>query len=137
MHNPLNTNAARTATETSRQLSDKVLLSAHEAVASTRDYANHALDSADSRVRHLRHKIDPAIEEFAHSAQRLAQRGADMAAQTSARAQQSIQRYAAVTERYVADQPVRAILIAAAAGAIIAALALSARKRRAQQAREY
>lgn len=130
MHNPLRTTTTHDAAETGRHLSDKVLQSAHDAVASTRDYANHALDSADSRVRHLRDQIDPAIHEFANSAQRLARRGADMAAQTSARAQQSVQRYAAVTERYVADQPVKAVLIAAAAGALIAALLLSARKRR-------
>jgi ElaB/YqjD/DUF883 family membrane-anchored ribosome-binding protein len=130
MHNPLRSNLNQSATDTSRHLSDKVMQSAHDAVASTREYAHHALDSADSRVRHLRDQIDPAIQEFSNSAQRLAKRGADMAAQTSARAQEQLHRYAAVTERYVADQPVKAVLIAAAAGALIAALLISARKRR-------
>ncbi|KQP18492.1 hypothetical protein [Pseudorhodoferax sp. Leaf267] len=131
MNAPLNTSKlAREASDASRQLSDKVMQSAHEAVETTRDYANHALNQADSKLRHVRGMVDPAIEEFASSAQRLARRGIDIAADTSARAQQSLNRYAAVTERYVADQPVKAVLIAAAAGAVIAALLLSARKRR-------
>lgn len=126
------------AEQMTRHLSDKVLQSAHGAVESTRDLAHHALDGADSAMRKARGRIDPAIEEFAHSAQRLAHRGIDMASHTGARAQQSLRRYAAVTERYVADQPVRSVLIAAAAGAIIAALALAAtRKRRAAQQRQY
>lgn len=132
MQNPLRSRFATDATDTGRQLSDKVMQSAQEAVESTRDLANHALDQADSKVRAMRGIVDPAIEEFASSAQRLARRGIDIAADTSARAQKSLNRCAAVTERYVADQPVKAVLIAAAAGAVIAALLLSARKRREQ-----
>lgn len=136
MNNPLPTSFARDTSEASRHLSDKVLQSAHDAVESTRDFANHALNQADSKVRAMRGRVDPAIEEFASSAQRLARRGVDLAAGTGARAQESLHRYAAVTERYVADQPVKAVLIAAAAGAVIAALLLSARKRR-QQDQQY
>jgi ElaB/YqjD/DUF883 family membrane-anchored ribosome-binding protein len=122
-----------------RQLSDRVMQSAHEAVESTRDLAHHALEGADSAVRKARSRIDPAIEEFADSAHKLAHRGIDLAAQSRARAQQSLRDCAAVTERYVADQPVRAVLIAAAAGAVIAALLMAAsRKRRDKTAhRQY
>lgn len=126
----MNTRLTRDAEQLTRQLSDKVMQSAHDAVDSTRDYAHHALDSADNALRRARGHIDPAVEEFSASAQRLAQRGLGLASQTSARAQKQLQQCAAVTERYVAEQPMRAILIAAAAGAVIAVLALSARKRR-------
>lgn len=138
MNTRLQHSLSRDADPLTRQLSDKVMQSAHEAVESTRDLAHHALQSADSVVRQARGRIDPAIEELASSAQRLAQRGAGLAAHTGARAQQSLRHCAAVTERYVADQPVRAILIAAAAGAVIAALALAtARKRRDTTTRQY
>ena len=133
MYNDLHSKLATDAADTSRQLSDKVMQSAHEAVESTRDFANHALDRADSKVRAMRGIVDPAIEEFASSAQRLARRGIDIAADTSARAQKSLNRCAAVTERYVADQPVKAVLIAAVTGAVVAALLLAARKRREQE----
>lgn len=129
---------SRDAEQLTRHLSDKVLQSAHGAVESTRDLAHHALDGADSAMRKARGRIDPAIEEFATSAQRLAHRGIDMASHTGARAQQSLRHCAAVTERYVADQPMRAVLIAAAAGAIIAALAMAtARKRRTASQRQH
>lgn len=126
----MNTRLSREAEQLTRQLSDKVLQSAHDAVESTRDYAHHALDSADGALRRARGRIDPAVEEFSSSAQRLAQRGLGLASETGARAQKQLQHCAAVTVRYVAEQPMRAILIAAAAGAVIAVLALSARKRR-------
>lgn len=132
MHNPLRSKFTTDATDTSRHLSDKVMQSAHEAVESTRDFANHALDQADHRIRTVRGIVDPAIEEFASSAQRLARRGIDIAADTGVRAQKSLNRCAVATERYVADQPVKAVLIAAAVGAVVAALLLSARKRREQ-----
>jgi ElaB/YqjD/DUF883 family membrane-anchored ribosome-binding protein len=132
---------ARDADQMTRHLSDRVLQSAHEAVDSTRDLAQHALDSADTAVRRARGRIDPALEDIASNAQKLAHRSLDIASQTGARAQQTLRQYAAVTERYVADQPVRAILIAAAAGAVIAALAMaaasSARKRRENSHRSY
>lgn len=113
-----------------RQLTDQVLQSAQDAVGSSRGMARHAIEGADRTVRELRARMDPALEEIASSAQRLAHRSLDLASDTSARAQRSLRQYAAATERYVADQPVRSILIAAAAGAVIAALALAARKRR-------
>lgn len=132
MHNPLRSTLTDDATDTGRQLSDKVMQSAQEAVESTRDLAHHALDQTERKVRAMRGLVDPAVEEFASSAQRLARRGIDMAADTRARAQKSLHQCAAATERYVADQPVRAVLIAAAAGAVVAALLLASRKRREQ-----
>lgn len=138
MNTRLHNGLSRDADQLTRQLSDKVMQSAHEAVESTRDLAHHALDSADSAVRQARGRIDPAIHEFANSAQRLANRGIDLASQTGVRAQQSLRHCAAATERYVADQPIRAILIAAAAGAVIAALALATtRKRRNDAPQRY
>lgn len=130
MNTRFSTDRLRDAEDMSRHLSDKVMESAHDAVESTRDLAHHAVDRADSAVRSARRRIDPAIEEFASSAQRLANRGIDMASQTGARAQRSLRQCAAATERYVADQPGRAVLIAVAAGAVIAALALAASRRR-------
>ena len=124
--------AVRDAADGTRQLSDKVLQSAHDAVDTTRDYANDALDNADRKVRGMRSRLDPAIDEWTATAQRLARRSLDFASDTGTRAQQSLHRYADATERYVTEQPVKAVLIAAAAGAVLAALAVSAAKKRPQ-----
>lgn len=132
MVNPFSRHSLRESDSAAQEASDKVLQSAHDAVESTRDFANQALNQADDTLRRVRGRVDPAIEEFAASAQRLARRGIDIASGTGARAQQSLNRAAAVTERYVADQPVKSVLIAATAGAVIAGLLVAARKRREQ-----
>lgn len=126
LHNGFSRGTAREA----RHLSDKVLQSAHDAVESTRDYAHHAIDGAGEQVLRLRKRIDPAVDELAAGAHRVADRGIGIAHEAGSRAQRQWRECAAATERYVSEQPLRAILIAAAAGAVIAVLTLSARKRR-------
>ncbi|MFT3720500.1 hypothetical protein [Pseudorhodoferax sp.] len=130
MHPSTEDRLSRDAEQLGRHVTDRVMHTAQEAVSSTRDFANQALDGADRTVRRLRDRLDPTVEQLAASAQRLAHRSLDLANETGARAQRSLRQYADATERYVSDQPVRAILIAAAAGAVIAALALASARRR-------
>ena len=61
--------------------------------------------------------------------QQAVQRGLDAASTTSARAQRRIEAAADVTGRYISDQPVRSVLLAAAAGAAITALIVLASRR--------
>lgn len=122
-------NIAQDAADAARQLSDRVLQSAEAAVGSTRAYTEDALDQADSRLRRARRRLEPAIDDMAEQAQRMARRGMELAAGTRNRAQDSLQRCAQATGRYVADQPVKAVLIAAVAGAVVAGLALAATRR--------
>jgi ElaB/YqjD/DUF883 family membrane-anchored ribosome-binding protein len=53
-----------------------------------------------------------------------------MAAEARDQAQRSMHRYADATTRYVAKEPVKAVLIAAAVGAALALLAASVRNHR-------
>ena len=133
MNNPIQNAVNRSHnffSDGARQLSDQVLESAGNAVDTTRNFSNDTLDMADRKVRNVRDRLTPAIDELSVSAQRLAKRGSDLAAETAARAQRSFSQCAGATERYVAEQPVKAVLIAAVAGAVLAALAMSSRKRR-------
>ena len=86
--------------------------------SAVRDTAEQAFDST-------RAFADASLDK----AQRLARRGLDAAAETGAKAQQSLARYADTTGRYVADQPMKSVLIAAAAGAAIATLLMASRHR--------
>lgn len=126
-----NTTTAKTrdAASTARHLSSEVLQSAEDAVESTRGFTNHQLDKAGDKVRDLRSTVEPAIERFATRAQDVASRGIHAATDATARAQKQINHYAEATGKYVAEQPVKSVLIAAAAGAAIAALVMSARHR--------
>ncbi|XAH24837.1 hypothetical protein AAFF27_06490 [Xylophilus sp. GW821-FHT01B05] len=114
------------AANTARNVSDNLLHSAENAVDSTRDFANDSLDKAGDKVREMRSNVDPLVNQITATAQELASRGREYAADAKYRAQQKLSHYTDATGRYVAEQPVRSVLIAVAAGAAIAAAILIA-----------
>lgn len=76
-------------------------------VDNTREFAAQALERAASRMRDLREGV----------------------ADTASAAQRQMGQYADITRRYVADQPLRSALIAAAVGAALAWMVLAMRRR--------
>jgi ElaB/YqjD/DUF883 family membrane-anchored ribosome-binding protein len=120
---------ARDSAATLHQASDEALGSASKAIDSTRDYANSALDSAQTKVRGLRDQVDPMVDMLTSKAQSLARQSLDMASEARHRAQQSLNQASVATSRYVAEQPMRSVLIAAAVGAAVALLISAARNR--------
>ena len=72
----------------------------------------------------------PRSSSWRRACQQAVQRGLDAASTTSARAQRRLEAAADVTGKYIADQPVRSVLVAAAAGAAITALIVLASRRR-------
>jgi len=125
----------KTATEkvadSARHVADDVLQSAQDAVQSTRDAANNSLEKAEQSVRALRSQTDPVIDDLAARAQELASRSIDYCAETSARARRQMQEAADATTKYVAEQPGKSLVIAAASGAALATLVLWMSRRRA------
>ena len=111
------------------QASDGLLQSAGNAIEATRDFANDKLDKAEDKVRTLRENIDPMVDMLTAKAQKMARQSLDMAAQAKDRAQQSMSRASDATTRYVAEQPLRSVMIAAAVGAAVALLVSAARHR--------
>ena len=79
---------------------------ASQVLESTREYANEAFDRAGSRFRDLRSGVK------------------DM----TSRGTSSMGDYAQATTRYIADEPVKSALIAAAIGAAVAGLVLAMRR---------
>lgn len=77
-----------------------------QALESTKEFANQALEKAGERVRDLRY----GVKDLAH-------KGVN-----------SVGEYAHATTRYVAEQPMKSALIAAAVGAAVAALVLAMRR---------
>lgn len=122
-------NLARDVMPAMRQASDDLLQTAGKAVDSTREHANEALDRAESKVRELRGQVDPVVDMLASKAQKLARHSLDLASEAKERAEQSLKRAAGVTTRYVSEQPVRSVLIAAAVGAAVALLVSTSRQR--------
>jgi len=109
--------------------SDDLANTATRALDSTRNYANDALDKAESKVREFSSNIDPTVNMLATKAQKLAQQSFDMASEAKERAQQQFKRAAGATTQYVSEQPLRSVLIAAAVGAGVALLISATRHR--------
>lgn len=130
----INTNKAASS---ARNISDDVVQSADKALESTRNFANDSIDKAGNKVRELRQDVDPLVEQITARAQELANRGIEYASDAKYKAQQRLSQYADATGRYVADQPVRSVLIAAATGAAIAALILIATRNDAPKRNRY
>ena len=79
---------------------------ASQALDSTREYANQAFDKAGAHFRDLRSGMND-----------MARRGAS-----------SMGDYARTTQRYIADEPVKSALSAAAGGAAVAGLVIALRR---------
>lgn len=118
------------STKTPSQLSDEASQAASDAIETTRAYAQNAVNAAGEKVRHLRDGVEPTVDQIAARVQGAVQRGIDAASKTSARAQRQLEHAADVTGKYIADQPMRSVLVAAAAGAAITALIVLASRRR-------
>ena len=120
-------NVSNSTTSHLQQAGDDLQSNTDKAMDSTREYANDVLDKAESKVRELRGNVDPMIDMLATRAQKLARQSLDIAAEAKDRAQQSLNRAAGATTRYVSEQPLRSVLIAAAVGAGIALLVAATR----------
>lgn len=74
-------------------------------------------------------RVDPWVDRVSTTARQLARHSADLASQAGHQAQASWNRYADVTTGYIARQPMRSVLIAAAVGAGVALLLAATRQR--------
>ena len=113
-------NMARDAMPAVRKASDDLLQTAGKAIDSTREHANDALDKAESKMREFRGNVDPMVDMLASKAQKLARQSLDLASEAKDRAEKSLKQAADATTRYVSEQPMRSVLMAAAVGALVA-----------------
>lgn len=128
---------AQDSMPTIRPASDNLTESTDHSVGMTREHATEVLNKAEFRLRQLRGNVDPVVDMLASKAQKMAQQSLDLASEAKDRAEQSLKRAAGVTTRYVSEQPVRSILIAAGVGAGVALLVAAARQKRNQPKTRY
>lgn len=100
-----------------------------DAIQSGRRSVDHALDQASSGLQRARDRVAPMVSQLAGQAESLARRSMDAVRDTGYevrhRAARARDRAGEMTDRtagYVRDEPLKAILIAAAAGAAVMAL---------------
>jgi len=98
------------------------------ALQSTQRVADQALDDLSSTARDLRDQVSPMLDRAGERASALAQRGVDAVRERSLQLRSQALRASDDTLNYIKDEPVKAVLIAAAAGAALMALARWLRK---------
>jgi len=118
--------------EPSNNLVDQTAASADQAIRATQRVANEALDSLSGSVQDIRIQAAPMLNRTSDQIGALTQRGVDAVRDSSQQLRQKALHASDSAVGYIKDEPVKAMLIAAATGAALMALiGLMARSRRA------
>lgn len=127
----MDTVTPQSAEQSARNFATGAASTATHAIESTRSAAASALDSAQASVSELSEKIPAKVGEAATAIDKLVRDGIERARAGCCTAKEKMDAASARTVTYVRDEPVKAVLIAAASGALLAgALALLGRSRR-------
>ena len=101
---------------------DKVGEVADDAIHGARRMANDALDKASDTIDNVRDQAEPTVRRLAAQAETLARKGMDAVRDSSQQLREQATEMTDRTTRYVKDEPLKAVLIAAAAGAALLAV---------------
>jgi ElaB/YqjD/DUF883 family membrane-anchored ribosome-binding protein len=113
-----------TPPEQTISLAGQAAQSANHTVKSTKRAASDVMDTMATAAQEIRHDaIEPLLSRAAAQANTLAHRSADAYRQGSRQARETARRASANTLTYVRQEPVKAMLMAAAGGAVIMAVA--------------
>ncbi|HJV60177.1 MAG TPA: hypothetical protein VJ743_04480 [Albitalea sp.] len=116
--------------QSANNLADQAGQSADTMIKTTQRATNEALDSLSDKVQDVKDQATPVLNRVAAKAEELARRSADAMRESSEQIKERALRASDMTVGYIKDEPVKSILIAAAAGAALMALvSLLARNR--------
>lgn len=117
-------------TDKSSDLIEQASRSADQAIRATQHAATGAVDSAAGSLQDLRHQTVPMMERASAQASAMAHRSMDSMRDTSRQLRVKAEHASDSTVAYIKDEPVKAVLIAAATGAALLALvSLASRSR--------
>ena len=112
-------------------LADSAAEKADAAIRSTQRATNSALDGLSASVQDARSHVSPLLDRASEQAAALAQRGIDAVRASSQQVRDKAVQATDVTAGYIRNDPIKAVLIAAATGAALMALVgLLSRSRR-------
>jgi ElaB/YqjD/DUF883 family membrane-anchored ribosome-binding protein len=109
------------STPLAHNTADGAAQSIEHAMQSTQRTADQALDRL-AGTNELRQQVSPLLERTGEQAGALAQRSADAMRERAQQLRAQTLRVSDGTRNYIKDEPVKAVLIAAAAGAALVAL---------------
>ena len=103
-------------------LADHAADKSEQAIETARKAADGALDALHDKVDALHDMMPGAFTRAAARVDEMTRRGIDRARQTGSQARARVDRAGDMTVAYIKDEPMTSILIAAAAGAVVAAI---------------
>lgn len=106
-----------------QQTASQLASEADDAIKSTQRATNQALDKLSDKVTEAGDHAAPVISRLAAQAEALSRRTVDAVRDGSKRAREQATNAANNTVGYIKEEPVKSVLIAAAAGAALFALA--------------
>ena len=101
---------------------DQVADTASSAIRATQGATNSAFDRMSDTVEGVREQAAPMISKLASQAETIARRSVDAVRETSAQLRERSHQASEATVGYIKDEPLKAMLIAAATGAALMAL---------------
>lgn len=110
-------------TPTSNTLIDQVAQSADSAIHTTQRVANEAMDGLSHSLQAARQQVVPALNGIGDQATALVHHGMDSVRNTSHQIREGAHHASDRTVAYIREEPVKSMLIAAATGAVLMALA--------------
>ena len=110
------------STEKSSSLMDGAVQSADQAIKSTQQMANDALENLTTALQDLSHQATPSLERAGERVSSLAHRSLDGVCETSHQLRVKAEHASDNTMNYIRHEPVKSVLIAAATGAALVAL---------------
>jgi ElaB/YqjD/DUF883 family membrane-anchored ribosome-binding protein len=121
---------AKNAADKAGELAGSLAGSADRALNATQQSMDRTFDSAKHGVNELRDRAESAAGRMSARAGDLADRGMASAREAADTAKGLYNRYSEATCSYVAEKPMRSLLISAAVGAAVTALVMSALQNR-------
>jgi len=103
-------------------IADQAAHSADVAIKSTQRVANEALDGLAGSVENARTQVAPMLDRATEQASALAHRGLDAVRNGSQQLREKAVHATDTTATYIRNDPIKAVLIAAATGAALMAL---------------
>jgi ElaB/YqjD/DUF883 family membrane-anchored ribosome-binding protein len=107
---------------TVEHLTDRAASKADEAIDSSKRAAQDALNSVQDGVDQLREAIPSAFTRAAAQVEALTRQGVERARQASAEVRGQVHQASDRTVQYIKDEPLKSVLVAAAAGAALVGL---------------
>lgn len=122
--------AFTSSSDKSGNLIDQASHSADQAIRATQQAANGAVDSVGNALQDLRQQTAPVLERASEQVSAMAHRGLESVRETTHQLRVKAEHASDSTVGYIRQEPVKAVLIAAATGAALMALiSLVARSR--------